>query len=312
MFKKITNSFFGNPKGVIVDNSYDPYVLHQLIKYFTENKIEYLSSQDIDLSYLKHFKDVSFLSIPNEATNFDELNSLKNLTGLCLYTSSLKNIHSNVLEKIVYLEIIYDENIQVDFSQFKALKYLRINSLKCSEIIITNDLETIEFNYCKKISNLDFLKNIKTIKRIKLDYLPKLENISYLIELSQTLEELDIWDCTKIRDLESTLSTLIQIKNLTINTLELNSKMHLKNLVFLKDLGNLETFATNYKIKDGDLNNLLVLKDANITRFYKNYNLKDKDLPHIDVLINDNGDVKRVELESLALGKEDLRIIWLN
>ena len=126
------------------------------------------------------------------------------------------------------------------------------------------------------------------------------------------MEELDIWDCTKIRDLESTLSTLIQIKNLTINTLELNSKMHLKNLVFLKDLGNLETFATNYKIKDGDLNNLLVLKDANITRFYKNYNLKDKDLPHIDVLINDNGDVKRVELESLALGKEDLRIIWLN
>ena len=77
MFKKITNSFFGNPKGVIVDNSYDPYVLHQLIKYFTENKIEYLSSQDNDLSYLKHFKDVSFLSIPNEATNFDELNSLK-------------------------------------------------------------------------------------------------------------------------------------------------------------------------------------------------------------------------------------------
>ena len=62
---------------------------------------------------------------------------------------------------------------------------------------------------------------------------------------------------------------------------------------------------------DGNLNPLLKIKDAVICRFYKNYNLVDKDLPHIYVPINIDGKIKKVELDSLELGKEDPRIIWL-
>lgn len=312
MLKESTNIFFGNVKGIIVDNSYDKYVLNQLIKYYKDNKIEYLYSQDNDLSYLKHFDGVSFLSIPDEATNFDELNNLNNLRGLRLYSSSLKNIKPNILEKLEYLEIIYNDNALIDYSFLKALKHLRICNYPYGEINIFNKLESLEFDYCKKLYNLDFIKKIKTLKKIKLSFIPQLKDVSFLMELSNNLDNLQIRDCKKIVNLEMVLSRLTHAKNIEIITLETDSKMKIKNLSFMKNLSRLETFSTNYKIEDGVLDNLLKLKDANITAFYRHYNLKDRDLPHINVLIDDYGVIRKVKLDSLEFGKEDRRIIWLN
>ena len=309
--KEITNIFFGSPKGLVIDNSYDQFVSCRTIEYYKENKIEYLHSQDNELDYLKHFSDVKFLSIPDEAENFDELNKLNNLRGLSLYTNSLKYIEKNILEKIEYLEIIYDEKTEVDFSKFKSLKHLRISHLPYPEIKITNALTSLELEFCKKISTLNFLRDISELKRIKLNYLPELEDISGLTNLSQSLETVTVWDCKKIKNAEAVLSSLINTRSVEIITLETDSKMKIKSLSFMKYLVNLESFATNYKIEDGDLTNLLRLKDANITEFYENYNLKDKDLPHINVTVNDSGNIKKVRLDSLELGKEDKRIIWL-
>ena len=108
------------------------------------------------------------------------------------------------------------------------------------------------------------------------------------------------------------MSGLTELRSIVIITRETDSKMHLKSLCFLEKLMKPESFATDYKILDGDLGYLLNLNDAKITAFYKNYNLRDSDMPHISVTIDDDGIVKRVNLDSLELGKNDKRIIWLN
>lgn len=312
MLKKVTNEFFGRPKGLIIDNSYDPYVLHSLIKYYKEEKIEFLHSQDNDLSYLKCFENIKFLSINNESENFTELNNLKNLKGLRLFSSSLKNIEREIIEKLEFLEIIFDDNTTVDFSMFKSLKHLCINHFPFTKPNIINGLQTLEFSDCKKIISLNFLESINSIKKIKLSNLPKLQDVNCLKRISDSLEIIDILDCKKINNIDEVLEILINLRYVQIITIATDSKMKLSSLSFIDSLPKLESFATNYKIEDGNLNWLLRLKDANITAFYRNYNLRDKDLPHISVPLDNNGVVKRVRLDSLELGKKDKRIIWLN
>ena len=68
-----------------------------------------------------------------------------------------------------YRYIIFNSDIDIDFSQFKSLKYLRISHFPLKEIDIKNDLEVIELNYCKKIADLNFLKNLKKQKELKIN-----------------------------------------------------------------------------------------------------------------------------------------------
>lgn len=310
--KEKSNDFFGTKKGCLVDNAYDKYVLNNIIRFYNENKVEYLHFQDCDLSSLSYFLSVKFLSIPDEATNVSCVNNLSELIGLEIYSSCICSINKAVLERIQYLSILFNDNSVIDFSTFKALKKLRVVGFTHNAVNITENLDFLELNCCKKINTLDFLKNIHSLKSIKLDYLPKLENIRELKNISKSLNSLAICDCKNIKDIEETLYALTGLKQLQIYTVTTDSRLTFSSLNFLKGMTALESFASNYKIADGNLSELLNLKDANITSFYKNYNLKDKDLPHTYVLIDDNGVFRKVSLASLDLGKADERIRWLN
>ncbi len=310
MIKLISNDFFDHARGLVIDNSYDPYMLRLLIKHVTENHLEYLHFQDYDLSCLKHFETVKYLSISNEAIHFSELNHLQHLKGLSLSARLLDHIDVRIKEKIEYLEVVYDDGAKVDFSVFRSLKRLKVQFLPQQEIELFNDLEAVEFHNCPKIESLAFLNNIKNLREVKLDYLPKLREINDLRKV-KSIETISIFDCKKIQKVETVLGDLTNLRDIALFVTADSPKIKLNSLNFVKKLPNLEAFATNYKIENGILEPLLRLKDADITVFYKNYTLKDKDLPHTHVLINDNGIVKRVGLDALALGKEDERIIWL-
>jgi len=221
-------------------------------------------------------------------------------------------IDVNILKRLEYLDIIYDDKTKVDFKILDSLKYLRIVNCQFVDLCLYNSLEYLELNYCKKIINLKFLENLTILKNLKLSYLPALNNIQGLERFEFNLEKISIIDCKKVDNVELTLSKLKELRELQIITEEIETKLKLKSLSFIKELVELESFATNYKIEDGDLSYLLKLKDVIIIPFYKHYNLKDKDLPHKEVLINDNGVIKKVKLCSLENGKDDSRIIWEN
>ena len=310
MIKTISNYFFNDAKGIIIDNAYDSYTLNCLIKYYESNNILFLQSQDNDLNYLDRFSNVEYLSLPQEAYNFDNLNRLTKLKGLSIYSSKIDMIDENILKKLQYLNIIYDDKTKVDFTALDSLKFLRIVNCPFVDLCIYNSLEYLELNYCKKIINLNFLDNLTTLKNLILSYLPALNNIKGLERFEYNLEKISIIDCKKVDNVELTLSKLKELKEIQIITEEIETKLELKSLCFIKELVKLESFTTNYKIEDGDLSYLLKLNDVIIIPFYKHYNLKDKDLPHKEVLINDNGVIKKVKLCSLENGKDDSRIIW--
>lgn len=311
IIKKISNDFFETQSGILVDNAYDPYTLSKLINVYEENSIEYLEYQDYDLSSLKHFKNILFLSIPQESVNLENLSDLSELKGLRVFSNNLNNIDSKILKKLEYLDLIFDKNIEVDFNIFESLKFLRIMNLPRKSINISGSLEKIELSGCKKIESLDFLEKVIGLKKVKLSWLPKLTDISCLKSVSASLMHLFVSDCKRVRDLSQVLAELINLTDLTIITENNDSNCKIPSLYFIDNMKFLECFATNYRIEDGDLIRLCKIRDANITAFYSNYNRNDRDLPHEFVLLNDVT-IKKVKLAELDFGKDDSRIIWLN
>ena len=256
LIKETTNTFFDNPKGMIVDNSYDLYTLKCLLKYYSENKIEYLHSQDSDLSFLNHFSSVKFLSFSDEAIGLEVLNKLTKLVGVCLLSSQIKEISYSVLEKLEYLEVIFNDDTAIDFSLLKSLKKLSVSNLHCSEIKIPPNLEFLELCNCKKITNLDFLKRSHSIKHIKLDYLPKLERFDCFENSFDKIETLEILDCKRIKNFECVLSTLTNLRRLKIMAAP-DDKLKFQSVSFIERMKMLKSFTTSYKIEDGNLKYLL-------------------------------------------------------
>ena len=72
------NSFF-NKEGFLLDDAYDPFKRIQYINYFKEHQTEYICCQDADLKNLVGFIGIQYLTIPEEADNYQELEK----TGLC-------------------------------------------------------------------------------------------------------------------------------------------------------------------------------------------------------------------------------------
>lgn len=301
------DDFFNNSKTLEIYNSYEPYKLHLMKKFYKENNIECIDALDTDLDvYLKYFADVKYIHLNAEAIHLEEVNKLHNLNGISLSNMQMKDIDESILEKIEYLEIYYINKKRVDFSKFKSLKHLKLKNYPFEDLKIDNNLVSLEIVDASKIIELKEI-NTNCLEKVKLSFLKKLENIEF--DCSK-LTLLYIFDCKKINGLEKLLYSCVNLKELDVITYSIKGGIF-NNLNFIKELKFLEYFGTNYRILDGNLKPLLALKEANISSHYRNYNLRDKDLPHITVCISDGYCGYRVRLESLELGKEDPRITWL-
>lgn len=305
--EKIQNDFFPNSSGIIVDNSYDQHSLNVMVDFCAKNGINYLKSQDNELDYLRYFKDIHYLSLPQESRNFIYLNQMEEIVGLELYSNTIGSINNEVLKKIEYLCIIYDEKTKIDFSLFESVKGLRIIDFPFETIHLQKEIEFLELKGCKKISKLD---DINTDKLVEL----KLTNLRNLQELDinpSSIEKLIIEDCKKISKIERFIGKCLNLVEVDVITQTSDRNVVFENILFLNNLSRVKYFGTNYRILDGNLTPFLKLEDANISEFYPNYNLPDKELPHKKVLICDNGNIVKVDLDTLELRKEDKRILWL-
>lgn len=301
------DDFFDNSKTLEIYNSYEPYNLHLMKKFYKENNIECIEALDTDLdAYLKYFADVKYIHLHAEAIHLEEVNKLHNLNGISLSNTQIKDIDESILQKIEYLEIYYMRKKRVDFSRFKSLKHLKLKNYPFEDLNIDNNLVSLEIVDASKIIVLKEI-NTNCLEKVKLSFLKKLENIEF--DCSK-LTLLYIFDCKKISDLEKLLYSCVNLKELDVITYSIKGGIF-NNLNFIKELKFLEYFGTNYKILDGNLKPLLALQEANISSYYRNYNLRDKELPHITVCITEGTCGHRVRLDTLELGKEDPRITWL-
>lgn len=304
---KVRNDdFFNNSKQIEIFNSYEPYYLYEMKRFYENNNIECIVALDTDLDvYLKHFSNVKFIYLNSNAVHLEEVNKLSNLNGIALCNNQLKEIDDKILEKIEYLEIDYLEKKHVDFKQFKSLKYLRLKNYPFEEFKIDTELISLSIDTAPKIKKINGI-NTKSLMKLKLENITRLETID--LECTE-LKSFDIYDSKKIINLEAFLESCKNLTEIAITSYsDLNAV--LTSIGFINNLEQLEYFRTNFKIMDGDLKPLLKLKDAVVCKFYKNYNLNDKELPHTMVWIEEGNIGKKVRLDSLELGKEDPRIIW--
>ena len=82
------NSFF-NKEGFLLDDAYDPFKRMQYINYFKEHQTEYICCQDADLKNLVGFIGIQYLTIPEEADNYQELEKISDLIGIELCGTQL-------------------------------------------------------------------------------------------------------------------------------------------------------------------------------------------------------------------------------
>jgi len=306
--KEYTDEFFNNSKKIIIYNSYEPYYLYEMKKYYKQNNIECIDALDTDLDvFLPSFNNVKYIYLNSDAVHLNEINKLSNLNGISLTDKQLNKIDLKILEQLEYLEINYISQTIIDFNTFKSLKHLRLRNYPFNMLDIQNELISFSIDNAPKLNNLKGV-NTNTLKKLKVENNKKLETIELNCPM---LISFEIYDSKKVINLEKFIESCKNVTDVSITAYS-DYKAELRTIKFIEELTNLKTFITNFKILDGDLKPLLKLNDANIVRFYKNYNLKDKDLPHIEVFIREGNIIKVVQLDSLELGKEDPRIMWMD
>lgn len=204
------------------------------------------------------------------------------------------------LQEVIELNCItcYGENEQflssIDYSKIKGIKKIGISGkghlnynkvetleklwitqdkkcLSCDEISQSRKLKDITLMQCM-VESLNGIEKFEMLQSISLYHNRKLNDISMLRAVANSLRQLTIENCPKIRD----FSALLELTNL--EHLHLEGSNTLPNLEFIIGMKNLKTFSFTMNVEDGDLKPCEKIPFVRCKN-RKHYNLKDKDLP---------------------------------
>lgn len=96
--KEYHDDFF-NAKRIQIYNSYVPYYLMEMKRYYIKNNISCIEAADTDLGvYLRHFSNVKYIYLHPDAVHLEEVNKLTNLNGISLSNNQLKYIDDEMKE----------------------------------------------------------------------------------------------------------------------------------------------------------------------------------------------------------------------
>lgn len=280
-FMSIDNSDKENRAIIILNNKKQ----QEYVNYINKNKIEKARILLDNLEILNQCKELKYLliePIDSAGDNFD-FSPLYNLENVKLLR--FKNIYGNKdrysttidLSRVKGLEdLVLDINKKtLNYNNIDTLKSLYVKGLKSNnlnELFTSKILDTLTILQCG-IKSLDGIEITQNLTCLYLYYNRNLKDISSLIKNKKTLKALRIENCPKIED----FSVLAELENLEL--LELSGKNHLPNLNFLKKMKNLKTFVFNMYVDDGDLEQCKNLSYVYSEVDRKHYNVKDKDLP---------------------------------
>ena len=256
------DDFFGEVKGIEVDNVYDTQVFNRAVEKINNEKIEFFLSNDYDLTILKHCPTIRYIAISGEA-DLSVLYDLPTIEGV----------------KIGWL---FGDNEKFDFSRLTNLRQLQIPYTKknkslfqlpnlsrlCIREYKEKDLQQLQafvgvqdlIISMSTLNNLQGIENMPSLQRLTLDYCLRLKDISNLAEV-KNLKELCVSDCNNIEKIESTLSKLISLERLILWSLETKGGV-LQNLDFIHDMKSLNEINCSWRIKKRDEEALKRLKTA--------------------------------------------------
>ena len=252
------NHLFGHVNGIHVDDMYDTYKRKEQMDYMLENKVDYVYSQDYDISYLAEIPTVKYLELNEEVENIETLSLLLNLEGLVISSKYIKDIDFQRLPKLNKLIIGHNnkETINIGIN----VKELRVNSYDFSDITKINEsssLEKLHIFYGPKLRSLAGIEKFPNLKEIIINSCYRLHNISNLCNCLNLIT-LSIHDCNKIEDLHDTLSNLKNIEEINLFNTETWVKNTITDLSFLDNLPKLKYLKTDYRIINDSKNNKVI------------------------------------------------------
>ena len=271
-----------NKRFYIVDNCYDPYTRNKNLKFINDNQIKCIVSQDNDLSYLSECPDIEFVICSSESNHLETLYKLRKLKGLSLSTDDTDFDFSKLTASLSFLHTKYESHNKswlnnTAISTLSLYDYETENLSWLSELRNKNKLELFEIDSYRKFRSLIGLKALSNIKVLILNYCRQLTDITEIYSLD-SLQVLHFYDNPRVKQLDlHRLTTLTELYLIDWETLKPKT---VDSLSFISSLPNLQTFWSNYNIKDGDLSLLLGLSDVEIFQDRSHYNIKRKNLPH--------------------------------
>ncbi len=247
---------------------------------FGGRKIQLFNSYDSEISEIISYYDVTGVTLSEgagwQSQLLDFLTEINQLKFLCIRDSEIKDL--SVIQKLVHLEVLYLEcpkaKVSVDFSLLENLLDVRFDFRPCfSSIFESNTVETILVDgykgedllpfKCESLARLDIVRsskltslqgieNISSLKRLMLYQCSNLTDISHL--QSVALERIEFETCKKLEELES-LFKLSSLKNISLDKCG-----QLKGIRGVSKLELDSLIISDTVILDGDLTELLELK----------------------------------------------------
>ena len=243
------NSFF-NKEGFLLDDAYDPFKRMQYINYFKEHQTEYICCQDADLKNLVGFIGIQYLTIPEEAYNYQELEKISDLIGIELCGTQLSMIPLSVKKNLRSI-IIHCSNDDLFFSGLPNLLELKIDGFPGFRNPDCQFLRGIQLNKLSICSrNLKSLKGMESqyeLKELELSSCSSLTDISQIASLNK-LKTLILFANNKLDS--SVFNHLpISVEHLSILGTESSArKSKFYSFDFLHRLKNLKEFFTNWGV----------------------------------------------------------------
>ncbi len=233
MIKECINYLYANNLKYIVINPYQGYEANDINFIINlENYLEGITilSEKFDYSIINKLHKIKSLGIIDNKKDVIDLSNFPRLESLsCDYSIRLQNIEScKSLKSLTLNNYKPTINNLINFPRFNNLELL---------ILIRPDITTLHGIDC-----------LISLKKIELFNASKLETISSLNTISNTLEEIYIEQCKKINDFES-LGKVKSLKKIIVS-----KSGEIKSLSFLRNLDKLEFISfwgTN--ILDGNL-----------------------------------------------------------
>lgn len=221
----------------------------------------------------------------------EPIHILQHLKSLAIIDMELPSVESEFnLDLSVYAELQrFEGDCRFVRNLEKAieLKTVFISNYKESsleKISTLHKLDTLNVS-TSKIKSLSGCKEMHRLQCLYLSHNRALVDINELRYVKKTLKALRIDKCPKIED----FSVLRELENLEL--LELTGSNSIQSLDFLKCMKNLKTFIFDINVIDGDLSLCKGLSYVYCDRCKKHYNLKEKDMPK-GIYVRGNEDIE--------------------
>lgn len=243
--------------------SITPENLGETVIQLKQRGIEHVAiinwTRETSLDFLIDQHWIKSLHLSIEHIDVSPVNSLKSLEHFeCNYNNLIGNIDLTNFSNLKQLKIIYSKKLYSNFEKNDTIQYLEIGFWPYKDfegLKKLKHIEWLEFNFAKKLISLNGIHYLNKLRRLKFYSAPKLEDISELKEISNTLNKLSFELVPKVKNFD-VIGSLPNLESFYISR-----SAPIPSVQFIKHLKKLKYAYIGTEVLD---NNVEILKEKKI------------------------------------------------